>query len=189
MKDKVYSVATTKREEMKMSISYIAGVVAGVLFAVLLWWLFARKAIKKGPVKYDERQLVARGRAYRTGFFTILGYCVVYSAVSAFGVVWCLDSVGMFIGCLVGVTAFAVSAIRNDAYFGLNEDRKALMRLGVVIIVVCLLSGVMNFVSGSLVEDGRLTGKVLSIVVAVMWAVIMTAQTIHSRRAGEQEDE
>ncbi len=41
MKDKMYSVATTKREEMKMSISYIAGVVAGVLFAVLLWWLFA----------------------------------------------------------------------------------------------------------------------------------------------------
>ena len=63
------------------------------------------------------------------------------------------------------------------------------MRLGVVIIVVCLLSGVINFVSGSLVEDGRLTGNVLSIVVAVMWAVIMTAQTIHSRRAGEQEDE
>lgn len=171
-----------------MSISYIAGVVVGVLFAVLLWWLF-RKTIKKGPVKYDERQLVARGKAYRTGFFTILVYCVVYSAVSSFGVIWCLDSVGMFIGCLVGVTAFAVSAIRNDAYFGLNEDRKALMRLGAVIIVVCLLSGVMSIVKGSLVEDGRLTGNVLSIVVAVMWAVIMTAQTIHSRRAGEQEDE
>lgn len=173
-----------------MSTEYIIGVIVGVLLGLLVLWLCCKQLkIKKQSARYDERQLIARGKAFRTGFFTILIYCVVYAAVNAFGAVWCKDAVGMFIGCLVGVTAFVLSAIRHDAYFGVNEDVGSILKFGGVVVFFCLVGGIINIVKGELIEDGLLTGNILSLLVAVMWVIIIVAQKLHDRKSKEQEDE
>lgn len=171
-----------------MSMEYIAGLILGVLVSGLVIWLIARKAKSKGPAQFDERQQIARGKAYSVGFFTILIYCLLYAVVSAFGVKWCQDAVGMFIGCFVGITAFVISAIRHDAYFGINEDVKTMMRLGTVIVLFCFLGGFIQLFEGEMVEDGLLTGDVISLVVGIMWIVIMAAYKLHNKKAGEEEE-
>ena len=171
-----------------MSIEYIAGLILGILVAVLVLWLTARKAKSKGPAKYDERQQIARAKAYSVGFFTILFYCVLYALVSAAGVKWCQDAVGMFIGCFVGITAFVISAIRHDAYFGINEDIKTMMRLGTVIVIFCYIGGFIQIFNGEMVEDGLLNGNVISLAVGTMWLVIMVAYKLHKRKSEEPEE-
>lgn len=53
---------------------YLLGMIVGVIFALAFFILslFIRK--KKGtyPRKYDERQMVGRGKAFQAGFFTLL---------------------------------------------------------------------------------------------------------------------
>ena len=53
---------------------YLLGMIVGVIFALAFFILslFIRK--KKGtyPCKYDERQMVGRGKAFQAGFFTLL---------------------------------------------------------------------------------------------------------------------
>lgn len=171
-----------------MSIEYMAGLIVGIFVAVLVLWLIGRKAKSKGPAQYDERQQAARGKAYRTGFFTILLYCLLYAAVSAFGIVWCKDAVGMFIGCLVGITAFVLSAIRHDAYFGVNEDVRTMMRLGTAVVFFCFLGGIMEIIAGDMIEDGLLTGNVLSLLVGTMWIIIIAAYKIHNKKAAKEEE-
>ena len=171
-----------------MSIEYLAGLIIGILVAVLVLWLIARKSKRKSPAQYDERQQIARGKAYSVGFFTILIYCLLYAIVSAFGVRWCQDAVAMFIGCFAGITAFVVSAIKHDAYFGINEDVKTMMRLGTVIVIFCFLGGFIQLFEGEMVEDGLLNGNVMSLAVGTMWLIIMAAYKLHSRNAGEEEE-
>ena len=171
-----------------MSIEYMAGLIVGIFVAVLVLWLIGRKAKSKGPAQFDERQQVARARAYSVGFFTILFYCVLYALVSAVGVKWCQDAVGMVLGCFVGITAFVISAIRHDAYFGINEDVKTMMRLGIVIVFFCYLGGFIQRFEGEMVEDGLLTGNVMSLAVGTMWLVIIAAYKLHSKKTGEEEE-
>lgn len=172
-----------------MSIAYIAGLVVGILVGVLVLWLIGRKWKSRGPAQFDERQQIARGKAYCTGFFTILIYCLLYAAVSAFGVVWCKDAVGMFIGCLVGITAFVISAIRHDAYFGINEDVKTVMRLGAMIIFFCFAGGIVGIIKGEMIKDGLLTGNVVSLAVGTMWIIMIAAQKLHDRKSKAEETE
>lgn len=171
-----------------MSIEYIAGVIVGILVAALVLWLIGRKVKSKCPAQYDERQQIARGKAYCVGFFTILIYCLLYAIVSAVGVKWCQDGVAMFIGCFVGITAFVISAIRHDAYFGINEDVKTMMRLGTVIVFFCFLGGFIQIFNGEMVEDGLLNGNVISLAVGTMWLVIIAAYKLHSKNAGKEEE-
>lgn len=171
-----------------MSIEYVSGLVLGILVSGLVLWLIGRKAKKKTPAQFDERQQLARGKAYRVGFFTILVYCLLYAAVTGFGVKWCQDAVGMVIGCFVGITAFVISAIRHDAYFGINEDVKSMIRLGIVIVFFCYLGGFIQLFEGEVVEDGLLTGNVISLLVGTMWVVIVAAYKLHSRNAGKEAD-
>ena len=171
-----------------MSIEYIVGVIVGILVAGVVLWLIARKAVKtKTSVKYDERQTLARAQAYSVGFFTILLYCVFYALLSALDIRWCEDAVGMFLGCFCGITAFVITAIRHDAYFGINEDAGTVMKLGAVIVFFCLVGGIISVIDGKLIEDGLLTGVALDFAVCVMWLVIIITYKLHSRKAAAEE--
>ena len=69
---------------MNMNMSYVAGILVGILIAVILVKLFARKLHTNGEKKdrYDERQLVLIGKGYKYGFYGILIYNGVYTLIS-----------------------------------------------------------------------------------------------------------
>ena len=109
-----------------MSIAKIAGIVTGIVVAVLLVILMAVLFRKQGGVgfgraKYDERQLLARGKAYRAGFFTVLIYELLYAFGDLMELRWTVPFTGVMIGLFLGIAVFGVVAICQDAYLSLNE--------------------------------------------------------------------
>ena len=94
---------------MNMNMSYVAGILVGILIAVILVKLFARKLHTNGEKKdrYDERQLVLIGKGYKYGFYGILIYNGVYTLIS-FGLDSSLFAPGVsaFMNACVGLGVF-----------------------------------------------------------------------------------
>ena len=104
-----------------MSKEAAIGLVGGVL-AVMVVWLARRR---KGGVRrdYDERQLLARGRAYRAGFFAFLLLCCgAFLAESVAGKSFGLLPPGELhlLIVLAALLVFVEVLIFSDAYFPLN---------------------------------------------------------------------
>ncbi len=93
-----------------MSISYIAGVLVGiviVLFAFCFTKIFLKK---KGLIKkecYDERQEREKGKGYKLGFFVALIYYLLLMVVQLSGLE--IDNgFFTFLGICLSVGAFAI---------------------------------------------------------------------------------
>ena len=77
---------------------------------------------KLGKAEFDERQQLARGKAYKAGFYTLLvGLLAVY-LIPIFTEWQPKDTALLpFAVICVGVTVFACVAVANDAYLGIRE--------------------------------------------------------------------
>ena len=102
-------------------IDYIFFSIIAVLFLIVI--IRALRKAATNPTKYDERQILMRGKAYQIGFMTILGlnvsfifFSVFFDAMITYGYLW--NCVSM----IIGLTVFAVYSICNDAFFSLKED-------------------------------------------------------------------
>lgn len=110
-------------------IAHILGFVAGILMVLALFALLTlalRSRGQKDPPspgrgKYDERQKLARGRAFRAGFITVICYEMLYGFADLMGLRWCVNFTGILIGLFLGLAVFAVTAIVQDAYLAINE--------------------------------------------------------------------
>ena len=155
-------------------------------------FLLRKKLGRKMDAQYDERQMLARGQAYRAGFFTMAVYFVLFGVVSELGFVWCEIFIGCFIGFVLGVLVFALTAICKDAYLALNQNMKQFYLVGGLFCVSGLLRVVTAILSDSLIVDGKLTREAVFPVMGVVWLVLLIAQLIHNRRLKTQalsEDE
>ena len=173
-------------------IAYIAGLICGLAFCVVIGLIFRLRRGKKsdrGKVEYDERQLLARGKAYKAGFFVTLLYCLLFAALSVTEIPFFQSVTGMLLGVFLGIAVFAVTAIRNDAYLGLNENKRSFLILGCVVAVADLVIGVCNGLDGTLMENGQLTFDCLNLMVGVLFTVIVAALLIHDRQVKKEEME
>ena len=169
---------------------YYWGMLIGILaVAVILSVVFLvrRKAGKGKEKRFDERQMIARGQAYQVGFFTMLGYFFLYGIMDGLGLVWCETFMGCFVGVMLGAAAFALTAIRKDAYLALNENMKTFCWVGGLFIVANLLGTIADIMEGKLIVDGKLTTAAADSLVMTLWLVILVAQLIHYRKLKKQE--
>lgn len=173
-------------------IAYIAGIICGLAICVVIGLIFRLRRGKKsnqGKVEYDERQLLARGRAYKAGFFVTLIYCLLFAALSVTEIAFFQSVTGMLIGVFLGIAVFAVTAIRNDAYLGLNENKRSFLILGIIVAAANLIIGVCNGLEGNLLKDGQLTFDCLNLMVGILFTVIVAALLIHDRQNKKEETE
>jgi 4-amino-4-deoxy-L-arabinose transferase-like glycosyltransferase len=163
---------------MAFKIGVLTGIVVGLLIVVLL--------LKKRVVckEFDERQELARGKAFQYAFFTLLGCVLVLGCVDQ------LDAMarGMLSIC-IAITVFAITAIRKDAYLSLYENPRTVMILFAVLAAFNLLLGIRSALDGKLVENGVLTFRVTNLLLAVMLVVIMVAYGLRCLSRREEEDE
>ena len=99
---------------MNHSISYIVGMLSGIaavfLFVLVIRLLCRRhqsiSKILSPEITYDERQILARGKAYQTAFIVLVGYVLAASCLDeffycpqlmSFGGLW-LWSVSLYFG-------------------------------------------------------------------------------------------
>lgn len=178
-----------------MSIAYVAGFIVGVLCVALVFTIIGIIWRKKHGTKYgtyDERQILARGSAYKTGFFILMTYEVLTGMISlATG--WQLfadEFTGSCIGIIIAATAFAVQCIVKDAYCSLSENAKSVTILFLAIAGLNMAVAVWNIKDGeSFLTDGRLNFHSLNLLVVVMMFVIAIANLVKmqddKKEAGE----
>ena len=146
------------KEYMKNAklISTLFGVVVGCLLVAIV--LAASKKETPAIGKYDERQIVAQGEAYKYGFYTIMIYMGILMICHASGVDLPLDTgLQILVGILISAAVLATPLILKDAYFRLDENRNGWIISFVAMGLLNLAFGAVNIMNGNNIADGKLT--------------------------------
>lgn len=170
-------------------VGMLCGIVAAIIVAVLITQFGKKFENKNLPAEYDERQKLARGKAFQAGFFTLLIYNGICYLLEFMEIDWCEPGNAIVLGIFLAVTVFAVTAIRADAYMRLNENLKSSVLLWVVLLVCNGVTTGLNIASGDLLryQDGRLSGNWVNALCCAMAAVILGVQLAHSWRLKREE--
>ncbi len=146
-----------------MSVAKTVGILVGLMLGMILCGviiILTRKGEKGNgfaEARYDERQQIARGKAYQIGFCTAIFYFVAVTISDIMELqIPAKDCVVMFIGIILSLFAWIVYCVKEDAYYALNEKRKTIYVVVLVGGVVNLLIGAINVSNGLAVTDGVL---------------------------------
>lgn len=159
-----------------MNVSYFYGVVVGILVVVVIA-LVLRKNMDKGKEKpqYDERQLLARGRAYMWAFWSLLCYVALLGiAGEEMRIVQENILAFLMIGVCISCSVFGIYSVWNDAYVQVGRNPRRYMILTAVL-------GAMNIVAAFMMTVGHIShGEVfpVSVIVNLMLGVLMFAMSL-----------
>lgn len=137
---------------------------------------------------YDERQILARGRAFMWGFFSLMICLMVYSLTDMLIEPWCDTLTGCIICICVSLIVFAVICIRQDAFAGIGQKRKRNLTVLLVLTAANLLFGVSHIIDGDLLRDGLLSFRSVSLIVGATTGLVLLVYWFHGLRdRGETE--
>ena len=165
---------------------YILGFLAG-LAAVALVRLLAGKRYKREHT-YDERQMAARGVAYRLAYGTLVGYLMLDALAQNLWGPWTETGVDLFLGIFLSVLVFILACIRHDAYFTLHQKPGTYLTLFAAVILAQIPNTVIHLKDGTMLMDGRLTWDALSPACIVLFLTAAVAIWRQSRPGGEEDD-
>lgn len=129
-----------------MNTFYIIGLLAGLIFGLILAAVAVRFCRGRGNwrSKYDERQKVAIGKAYRDGFWSMLASGSVVFVMYELGIFADHVDIMMVIAGFIGLEVYIVGCIMRDAYIGLNDNAK---RWTIVLAAAAVLNGIVVVVN------------------------------------------
>lgn len=165
------------------SFSIIIAVSLGVV-ALLAW----RGTEKANEGKYDERQLIARGKAGLHAYLALSAYLLASYVAGADGA-WAEPSAEAAIGLYVGLGVFIVECIRCDAYFTVDQNAKSYAIVCAVCALAFGLLAIRRLRAGEMLADGLVTIKALTLVVAVWGLAISAAIVLRLWRAKREDEE
>ncbi len=178
---------------MDHSIAYYAGVACGIIAVAVLGALLAKKAKKNGrpaPGEYDERQQLARSKAFKYAYFTLIAYQVVNALLEdLFSIVWCEASASLFVGVCLSLAVFVCICIWNEAYLDLSENPRHVLAFLVIATGINLLMGLFRFADGDLINAaGQLTNHSINLTCGLMCLIALINFLLwHRRQATETE--
>ncbi len=153
------------------SVSFIPGIVIGVIFGIwgpfILSRAFCRRKLVKG--EYDERQKLAQGKAYKCAFYTLLSYLTaagIFDFVT--GIRWCDLFTLAFIGLIRSTIVFLVICIKNNAYVSFRENPKRTIWVLLALGIMNLLIGIVFAgTPGRVITDGMLNYNIVNLLVGI----------------------
>lgn len=139
--------------------------------------------------KFDERQLAAQGTCYKTAYFTMMGYYVLYFCV---GIVKpelmdFMGIVGAISGVIISGGVFSVLCIIKDAYIPPKASAKANLIVEGVLMAVYIFNILVRLGDG-FVKDGRLNLTVVMLELVFFFGGIFAAQAIKYSSDKKQGD-
>ena len=158
---------------MAKLLGVLVGMAVGFAIVALL---FKKKLV---DMTFDERQELARGKAYQYGFFTLMICVFFYGLTDMLWGRWCETLVSCALCVCVAVTVFAITCIRKDAYLSLKEKPGTVMTMFAIIAVVNLALGVVYWATGDLVQDGILTFRAVNPIVGLMALLILIVYLVN----------
>lgn len=103
---------------------YLAGILAGIMAVAVVTAILTAVRKKQGRPKpeYDERQMAARGVAYRWAFLTLMLSLAVNTGVEAIWGPWAKPGVSAWMLIFLSIGVFIVACVRKDAYFAVAQN-------------------------------------------------------------------
>ena len=132
--------------------------------------------------EYDERQVLARGRAFMWGFFTLMICLMVYGMLDMLIDRWCDTLTGCIICICAALLVFASICIKQDAFAGIGRNRKRNQTVLLVLTLANLFFGARSLMEGDVVVDGLLTFRSVSLIVGAMMGVVLLMYWLHGLR-------
>lgn len=169
---------------------YVAGVLVGIGSAAVVIAVMAAVRKKQGQPKaeYDERQMAARGVAYRWAFLTLMLSLAVNTGVEAIWGPWAKPGVSAWMLIFLSIGVFIVACVRRDAYFSVAQDPKASLWLFGAVVVLQIPNIIITLRSGGFVEDGLLTWDALSPASGALFLVLTVCAIVRLRRQREDDE-
>lgn len=170
---------------------YVAEVLVGIGSAAVVIAVMAavRKTQGQPKAEYDERQLAARGIAYRWAYMTLIFSLLANTGVEAIWGPWAKPGVAVWMMIFLSVGVFVVVCVRRDAYFAVAQDPKASLWLFGAVVVLQIPNIIITLRSGGFVEDGLLTWNALSPACGVLFGVMFVCMLVRLRRQKREEQE
>lgn len=129
-----------------------AGIIVGLIICIFLFRYMNKD--KKVMTKYDERQEMARGKAYKYGFWASMIAAAFVMLLDISMITLASSFTKYFFIMFVGIIAQVTYSIWNDAYYGINTNKKRLIIICIVAGIINLLSVVANIMGGQFIVDG-----------------------------------
>lgn len=182
--------AWTNEEAIQMSTSWILGFIVGMLIVVAVSTVAQRLAKKKGCVgkgQYDERQQVARGKAFTWAYTTLLVYLTLWTVFRTMEVPFFSEALSVWIGALISLGVFVGYAIFHDAYFKASESPKSWIAIISIIGLVNTGLGIARLFRGETIVE-RLYEN-MNLFVGLLFVVVLLCIVVKratDRRAEEE---
>lgn len=109
-----------------MNAEYTIGLIVGIAAGLMIMLIAVRCCREKGQhrSKYDERQKIAMGKAYRDGFWTLLIAGVIAMQLTRISALQEYTVMIFSLAGFIGLEVYVVGCIMRDAYMGLNDKPK-----------------------------------------------------------------
>lgn len=130
-------------QSMEYYLGFGVGVVGAILFWILVFFVLKKKGFGE-KCEPDERQILARGFAYKVAFYVLLcwnGLGYILYCLDLFRVGWMGDF--CFTGLILGAFIYAVICVIKDAYLGMAK------KPGRQIILMTVIGGINIVLWGS----------------------------------------
>ena len=194
------SIKNERANNTKYQVGLYVGFGVGLVIAAVILCLmayFSNKENRVGKPKYDERQLLARGKAATYSFFTLLCLIMFLAMADAFGILGDFfnnnTSYFYLAAGMIGISVYAFFCVKNDAYIALNE------RAGVVTMFLVLI-GLYNafifcidLIPGKLLTNGVLSIRTANGIAAActffIVAVLLVKKIISSSKKDQDDEE
>ena len=174
-----------------MSSSFIWGVAVGLVVTLVIAALVALIFRKSGAMchDYDERQQAARGRAFRTAYFTLAVLIIANGLyVLATDRPWCDGFTAAFIPLCASAAVFAIQCIMRDAYLSVSSRPKSTLVLFSLVGALNIGLGLMNLVQGRILSDNLVTFRSANLVCGAMFIAIIPALLIRVSQQKRADD-
>ena len=144
---------------------------------VLLFTLITKGASVKE--RYDERQELEKGKAFRYAFFTTLILTLLFLCVESNGIPLPVESSMLYvISSFVGITVFVTYCIWHESYFALNQNKGSLMFLFVLIGLLNLIIGIISILEGTMIQNGIITFHATNLLCAAMFLILFVTMSL-----------
>lgn len=171
---------------MNENIFFTIGVITGLISTVLIYsairWIIKKKT--NGSIKeYDERQLLARGKAAQYGFFVTIFYMLMVGILEPKGLA--TDSL-MYLGACLGLGVFGCTCIIRDAYFPVYGQSPIRIALIIFLLVIATIS---NLVLGLYrpEHDVNLLNLLLGIMLVIILLVLIGKLIYDKKKEDDHE--
>lgn len=191
-----YGYGEVKGESLEYYLGVVIGIAIGIIFVAFLKWLIqkigGRFGCKNCKESYDERQMIARGQAYKTAFFTLMFYMCIVSFISEFsGNPLLMSFTGIWIGVCLSIIVFAIVCIIKDAYMSLYENAKGIIMMFLVVGISNIVIGILNLEKQPMIENEALSIHCINLIVGITFLIILAVfcgKLLYDRRNTKEEE-